>query len=152
MTTEARPAAVRRAGDGSVATGNRPVRRSGRATPYLFLAPFLVLFVGFVLLPAVYGIYISLHDYNYLLPGKPFVGLQNYIDLFTPSSRDAGPFWGAMRASAIFTVLSVPFLLVIPLGVALLLNRAFPSSPPTSWASRWSASSSDSSSSRRSAW
>jgi multiple sugar transport system permease protein len=117
---------VGRAGDGTVATRNRPVRRTGRATPYLFLAPFLVLFVGFVLLPAVYGIYISLHDYNYLLPGKPFVGLQNYIDLFTPGSRDSGPFWDAMRATALFTVLSVPFLLVIPLGVALLLNRAFP--------------------------
>jgi multiple sugar transport system permease protein len=126
MTTEARPAALGRAGEGSVATRNRPVRRQGRATPYLFLAPFLVLFIGFVLLPAVYGIYVSLFDYNYLLPGKPFVGLSNYIDLFTTDSRDAGPFWRAMRATGIFTVLSVPLLLVFPLGVALLLNRAFP--------------------------
>ena len=126
MATAARPAAGTRAGDGSVAQRNRPVRRAGRATPYLFLAPFLVLFIGFVVLPAVYGLYISLHDYNYLLPGKPFVGLQNYIDLFTPSSRDSGPFWKAMEATGIFTVLSVPFLLVVPLGVAILLNRAFP--------------------------
>jgi len=126
VATAARPAAGTRAGDGSVAQRNRPVRRAGRATPYLFLAPFLVLFIGFVVLPAVYGLYISLHDYNYLLPGKPFVGLQNYIDLFTPSSRDSGPFWKAMEATGIFTVLSVPFLLVVPLGVAILLNRAFP--------------------------
>jgi multiple sugar transport system permease protein len=126
MATAARPAAVGRTGDGSVAQRNRPVRRAGRATPYLFLAPFLVLFVGFVLLPAVYGLWISLFDYNYLLPGKPFVGLQNYIDLFTPGSRDSANFWKSMEATGIFTVLSVPFLLVVPLGVALLLNRAFP--------------------------
>jgi multiple sugar transport system permease protein len=126
VTTAARPAAVGRAGDGSVAQRNRPVRRAGRATPYLFLAPFLVLFVGFVLLPAVYGLWISLFDYNYLLPGKPWVGLQNYIDLFSPGTRDSGPFWKSMEATGIFTVLSVPFLLVVPLGVALLLNRAFP--------------------------
>jgi multiple sugar transport system permease protein len=126
VTTAARPAAVGRAGDGSVAPRNRPIRRAGRATPYLFLAPFLLLFVGFVLLPAVYGLWISLFDYNYLLPGKPFVGLQNYIDLFTPGSRDSANFWKSMEATGIFTVLSVPFLLVVPLGVALLLNRAFP--------------------------
>jgi multiple sugar transport system permease protein len=126
VTTAARPAAAGRAGDGSVALRNRPVRRAGRATPYLFLAPFLVLFVGFVLLPAVYGLWISLFDYNYLLPGKPFVGLQNYIDLFSSGTRDSGPFWKSMEATGIFTVLSVPFLLVVPLGVALLLNRAFP--------------------------
>ena len=126
MTTAARPAAVGRAGDGSVAQRNRPIRRAGRATPYLFLAPFLLLFVGFVLLPAVYGLWISLFDYNYLLPGKPFVGLQNYIDLFSPGTRDSANFWKSMEATGIFTVLSVPFLLVVPLGVALLLNRAFP--------------------------
>jgi multiple sugar transport system permease protein len=38
------------------------VRRSGPATPYLFLAPYGVLFVGFILLPAIYGLWISLHD------------------------------------------------------------------------------------------
>src|SRR3712207_7022978 len=47
--------------------------------PYLFLAPYLVLFFTFVLVPAVYGIWISLHNWDYLLPGKPFVGLQNYV-------------------------------------------------------------------------
>ena len=31
-----------------------------------------------------------------------------------------------MRATAIFTVASVPFLVLIPLGIALLLNRKFP--------------------------
>ena len=107
MATAARPAAVGRTGDGSVAPRNRPVRRTGRATPYLFLAPFLVLFIGFVLLPAVYGIWVSLHDYNYLLPGKPWVGLQNYTDLFDPTARDAANFWHAMEATGIFTVLSV---------------------------------------------
>jgi multiple sugar transport system permease protein len=126
MTTAARAAAVARSGDGSVAQRNRPVRRTWRFTPYLFLAPFLVLFIGFVLVPAVYGIWVSLHDYNYLLPGKPWVGLQNYTSLFDSSARDAANFWNSMKATGIFTVLSVPILLVLPLGLALLLNRAFP--------------------------
>ena len=93
--------------------------------PYVFLLPFGVLFLGFVLIPAVFGLWVSLHDYNYLLPGKPWVGLQNYVDLFTPDSRDSGDYWKSMLATGIFTVASVPFLIICPLGVALLLNRAF---------------------------
>lgn len=118
--------AVVRRGVAPVAHRAGAVRRYGRATPYLFLAPYLVFFGVFILLPAVYGIWISLHDYDYLLPKKPFVGVHNYVQLFTPGTRDSGDFWHSMEATAIFTVFSVPFLVVCPLGVALLLNRAFP--------------------------
>ena len=95
-------------------------------TPHLLLAPYLVLFSLFILTPAVYGAWISFHDWDYLLPNKPWVGLDNYKNLFTPGSVTAGPFWDAMKATAIFTVLSVPLLLVLPLLVALILNEKFP--------------------------
>lgn len=101
-------------------------RRSRPLTAYLFLAPYLVLFGAFIIAPAVYGIWISLHDYDFVLPFKPWVGLANYVALFTPGSRDFGDFWQSMGATGIFTVLSVPCLVVIPLGVAVLLNRKFP--------------------------
>jgi multiple sugar transport system permease protein len=97
-----------------------------RATPYLFLLPYLLLFATFVLVPAVFGIWISLHNWDFLLPGKPWVGLENYTALFDPESVQFQPFWHGMRATAIFTVASVPFLVVIPLGLAVLLNRRFP--------------------------
>ena len=80
----------------------------------------------FVLGPAVFGFWMSLHDWDFQLPGKPFVGLQNYKDLFDPLSATAEPFWHGMRATAIFTVASVPFLVALPLGLAVLLNRKFP--------------------------
>lgn len=107
-------------------TARRRVRRNGVATPYLFLLPYGVLFLGFMVLPAIYGIWISLHDYDYLLPRQPWVGLQNYTDLFKSGTRDSYDFWQSMKATGIFTLFSVPFLVVLPLGVALLLNRAFP--------------------------
>ncbi|MEU4426384.1 sugar ABC transporter permease [Actinoplanes sp. NPDC024001] len=102
------------------------VRRVGRATPYLFLAPYIVLFGSFVLAPAVYGLWISLHDWDYLLPGKPFTGLDNYRALFDSTSPVFAEFWQSMRATGIFTVGSVPFLVTVPLGLALILNRSFP--------------------------
>jgi multiple sugar transport system permease protein len=112
-------------------TGTRKEMRFGgvhgsRATPYLFLLPYLVLFVTFIGVPAVFGIWISLHSWDFLLPAKPFVGLDNYKALFDPTSVQYLPFWNSMRATAIFTVASVPFLISIPLGLAVLLNRQFP--------------------------
>src|SRR5918998_6623817 len=97
-----------------------------KATPYLFLLPYLALFITFVIVPAVFGIWISLHNWDFLLPGKPFVGMDNYTALFDPTSVQFEPFWHGMRATAIFTVASVPFLVTIPLVLAVLLNRRFP--------------------------
>jgi multiple sugar transport system permease protein len=92
-------------------------------TAYLFLTPFLVIFGVFVLFPAVYGFWISLHVWNPLLDAHPFVGLQNFFDLFTPGSLTFSDFWESMGATGIFVVGSVPLLLAIPLAVAILLNR-----------------------------
>lgn len=97
-----------------------------RWTPYLFLAPFLLLFVTFVAVPGVLGIWISLHDWDFLLPNKPFVGAQNYADLLDSGSPQFQAFWNGMKATGIFVVISVPFLVVLPLLLAILLNRRFP--------------------------
>lgn len=101
-------------------------RRVGRATPYLFLAPYLVLFAVFGATPVLYGLWISLHEWDYLLPLKPFVGLENYQELVDPASAVHSAFWQSLRATGIFTLASVPLLIVLPLGLALLLRRAFP--------------------------
>ena len=108
----------------AVSRGEAAIKGSP-ATPYLFLAPYLVLFTVFVLAPAVYGVWISLHNYDYLLPEQPFVGLDNYVKLFTPGSPTSGAFWQSMGATAKFTLFSVPFLVVVPLLVALILNQKF---------------------------
>ena len=92
---------------------------------YLFLAPYLVLFLAFVIGPFVYGLWISLHQYDYSLPEKPFVGLDNYTGLLDGTSPYAQPFWDSMKATWIFTVLSVPLLLVLPLLVAMVMNAKF---------------------------
>ncbi|SDU83363.1 carbohydrate ABC transporter permease [Jiangella alkaliphila] len=102
------------------------IRRHAPWTPYAFMAPFLVIFVTFVLAPAVLGIWMSLHDWDFMLPNRPFVGLDNYAALFDSTSAVFETFWHGMRATAIFTVASVPLLVAIPLGLAIMLNRRFP--------------------------
>ncbi len=101
-------------------------RTGGNLIPYLFLLPYLVLFSVFVLIPAGFGVWISLHNWDFMLPVKPFVGLENYAALFDPESITFGSFWESMRATMLFTVYSVPLLLTLPLLVAMMLNRRFP--------------------------
>jgi multiple sugar transport system permease protein len=110
----------------AMALPERAGRRGAWATPYLFLAPYLLLFAVFAVAPMLLGAYISLHEWDYLLPNKPFVGLDNYKALFDSTSAEYGFWWESVRATAIFTAASVPLLVVLPLGLALLLNRAFP--------------------------
>ena len=100
--------------------------QGSRWVPYVFLAPYLLLFTVFVLLPAGLGLWMSLHDWDFLLPGKPFVGLSNYTDLFDSKSVYFKDFWNAMKNTLVFTVLSVPFLVVLPLFLAILLHGKFP--------------------------
>jgi multiple sugar transport system permease protein len=95
-------------------------------TPWVFLAPYLVLFLTFVVAPAILGLWISFHSWDYTLPLKPFVGFDNYVSLFQPDSINYDSFWTSMRATGIFTLFSVPLLLVVPLGVALIMNQKFP--------------------------
>lgn len=106
--------------------GRGKLRHHHPLTPYALCAPYVILLLTFVVGPAFFGVWISLHDWDFLLPEKPFVGLQNYRDLFDSTSVIFEPFWHGMRATAIFTVASVPFLVTIPLLIALLLNRKFP--------------------------
>ena len=118
--TEAQPSPRKRLDGG----GRKPTDASP-FTPYVFMAPYLVLFGVFILIPVFYGLWISLHNWDYLLPGKPWVGLQNYVDLLTPGSTTFEPFWQSMEATGKFTLYSVPLLVLIPLLIALVLNREF---------------------------
>ena len=63
-----------------------------------------MLFIVFVLAPAVFGLWISLTNWSPFRDTQKFIGLQNYIDLFTPGSATSGDFWQSMAATGIFTL------------------------------------------------
>ena len=92
-------------------------RRGGSLTAWLFLAPYLVLFGGFVLLPILFGLWISLHNWDFTLPGKPFVGLDNYARAVTDPAFLSGT-WRMVR----FLLIQVPIMLGLALLFALALD------------------------------
>src|SRR6266568_3760345 len=84
--------------------------------PYLFLTPFLLLFILFFILPLGYALGISLFA-DRLVGGPVFVGSQNYLQAFQDSS-----FWEGVRHMLLFMVVQVPVMLCLALIFALLLD------------------------------
>ena len=66
-----------------VGAGTRLGDRSGRRVAYLLLAPATILFAVFMFYPLLYTFYLSFFDWNMTRPTKEFVGLANYISVFT---------------------------------------------------------------------
>lgn len=86
---------------------------------WLFLTPAGLLGV-FVLWPITYLFYLSFTAGNFTLAGTYWIGLRNYWRLLVSSD-----FWQVLGNTAYFTLATVIPSLVIPLGFAVLLNRAF---------------------------
>jgi len=87
------------------------------ATSYLFLAPFLIFFVMFVVYPMFMCVYTSFFDATM---GKEdvFIGFQNYKTLFQDEV-----FWVALRNTMIIVLVSVPVTCAFSLWVASVISR-----------------------------
>jgi multiple sugar transport system permease protein len=90
--------------------------RRRNTTAYLFLAPYLIIFALFLLLPALAGFGISFTSWRIL--GDPkWIGLKNFTGMFQDPQ-----FWQAFRNTLSFTGLTVPILVGGGLGLAVLVN------------------------------
>lgn len=92
-------------------------------TPYLFIAPHIILFIIFFVIPMFYGIYASFTKWN-LFTDPEFIGLDNYKTiLFNKESTFYRQFWNGLKNTITFVIICVPFQIIIPLFIALLLDK-----------------------------
>ena len=84
----------------------------------MFCLPFIIGFLLFLIIPMGISFYYSLCDYDILSPPK-FVGLKNYIDMFTNDEV----FWHSIKATLYFALVSVPLRRIFALFVAMLLVK-----------------------------
>jgi multiple sugar transport system permease protein len=85
------------------------------------LAPSLAVIALVAAYPIGYAVWLSLNEYSVITPGlSRFVGLDNYSEALGSSE-----FWDAMVTTLVFTAVSVGLELVIGLGMALVMHRAF---------------------------
>lgn len=89
-----------------------------------FVAPYMLAFLAFLGFPIVYGIYISMNHWNPIVGSQGFVGLQQYASLFDNTLLATQQFWISMRNTVVFVIISVPFLVGIPLVLAYAIFRA----------------------------
>jgi putative chitobiose transport system permease protein len=88
-------------------------------TPYLFLLPALIVLGLTVFLPALQAFYLSFTQYEYDLTQIPrWVGFANFQRLWVDPV-----FWRTLGNTLLYLIGVVPVLVVVPLGLAILVNR-----------------------------
>lgn len=127
LTTDIETPVVDGAGAGAVAMragatppGPKTVApsRSRLGTALLFLSPTLVVVSVFVVFPILFSFYLSFHQWNLFQEGHTFIGLENYVRMFTDAE-----FWLVFRNTIVYTVATVPVNMGLALIVAFLLNK-----------------------------
>ncbi|HAA32790.1 MAG TPA: sugar ABC transporter permease [Cyanobacteria bacterium UBA8553] len=86
---------------------------------WIFLTPALILLGVFLLWPIVYLFYLSFTTGSFTAEGVRWAGLRNYLRLVLNPD-----FWQVLGNTLYFTLATVIPSLVIPLGLAVLLNRS----------------------------
>jgi len=90
-----------------------------KVSPYLYVAPFFILFGVFGIFPLLYTAWVSLTDRNLLASDSNFIGLDNYTALMHDEY-----FWHAVVNTLGIWVLSTIPQLVLALVIAHVLNRS----------------------------
>lgn len=85
---------------------------------YLFMAPFLLFFVAFVIYPMFMCVYTSFFNATMGKEKDVFIGLANYRELFS-----ASVFWKALRNTLVIVVVSVPVTCIFSLWVASAISK-----------------------------
>jgi multiple sugar transport system permease protein len=93
--------------------------RVPRRTIFTFLGPSVLALLLVGILPLLYALWKSLHDFNLTKVNRQkFVGLDNYAAVLTDTT-----FWAAMGRTATLFLISVPIQIALGMMIALLLHR-----------------------------
>jgi multiple sugar transport system permease protein len=90
--------------------------RRGEVAPYLFIAPFFILYAAFLLGPTVYAAYLSLHEWDGITDAT-WTGLGNFSDLFHDAT-----FGKAAVNTLIYSAAALFVMCPLALALALALN------------------------------
>ena len=84
---------------------------------YIFLFPGLVVLLGIIIFPILFTIRLSLSSWDSFFPGLDFIGIENYVRLFTDDPR----FWESFFRLSFLSITTVFLQYVIGFGLALLV-------------------------------
>lgn len=101
-------------------------RRSQAQRALSFLLPQIIIFMVFNFLPDLAGVYAAFTKWD--LGSFPiFTGLNNIKTiLFNESSVYFWDFWWGLKSTCLFVIITVPLRIVVPMLLAIALNKKFP--------------------------
>ncbi len=76
-----------------------------------------VLFIGVIIIPFIYGLYLTFTSWDGVSKAKPFVGLSNYAAAFSDTA-----FWTAMGKTVLYSAISVVLVNVLAFLLAYLVT------------------------------
>ncbi|MBQ9863207.1 MAG: sugar ABC transporter permease [Lachnospiraceae bacterium] len=103
--------------DGSGRTGWNRFIYNNNTVGYVFLAPFVIGFLCFTIIPMISSLYYSCTDYN-MIDKETWIGIKNYINLFKDER-----FINSIKVTLEYVFFSVPLKLAFALFIAFLLTR-----------------------------
>ncbi|MDD6661373.1 MAG: sugar ABC transporter permease [Lachnospiraceae bacterium] len=83
----------------------------------MFAGPATILFCAVVILPFVYGLYLTFTSWDGISTTKPFVGISNYIAAFQDTA-----YWQAMGRTVIYSVISVILVNIVAFLLAYMVT------------------------------
>jgi raffinose/stachyose/melibiose transport system permease protein len=83
----------------------------------MFAGPGTILFFCVVVVPFIYGLYLTFTSWDGVSTSKPFVGLANYAAAFADTA-----YWVALGRTAIYSLFSVVFINVLAFALAYLVT------------------------------
>ncbi|MFI2619086.1 carbohydrate ABC transporter permease [Streptomyces sp. NPDC018584] len=113
-------AAASPGGGRTAARGPAKIRRQLPTSPWLFAAPGLAIVAVFILYPFVSTLNNAFTDKRTLIPGE-YVGLANFRELLHDDM-----FWIGLRNSTLYVLVVVPALVLLPLLLAMLVQKHIP--------------------------
>ena len=84
----------------------------------MFAGPGTTLFLAVVIVPFIYGLYLTLTSWDGVSATKPFVGFKNFVEAFSD-----GDYWAAMGRTVIYSIIAVVLINIVSFALAFLVTR-----------------------------
>ena len=84
----------------------------------MFAGPGTILFLAVVVIPFIYGLYLTMTSWDGVSLTKPFVGAENFVNAFKDTA-----YWAAMGRTVIYSAAAVVLINVVAFVLAYLVTK-----------------------------
>ena len=101
----------------------KKAKRREHCLALILISPYFIVFLLFTVVPFVMGFVFYFMKYNHYMPEQnEFIGFDNFVKVFDFNDPISQKFWSSFSTMLLFCVVNVPLAILVPLGLAYLLN------------------------------